>query len=202
MPGSGTYFKYHPQEGFAGKRVLNIGCGFTQFKAPNVVNLDAFDICKPDVVHNLEKMPLPFKENEFDLIIANHILEHVKGWWNVVSECARILKPGGVLEIWVPGDGSDAQRGYRDHVVTINDHSFSGITMANGRNSGNAWFEAGKVKAKWTDRLRLVNVVRHLVPRWYIRLAPRFIQQFMLEHFRNIIAENGYFLVKKTVGEE
>jgi SAM-dependent methyltransferase len=47
---------------------------------------------------------LPFKDNCFDQIYASHVLEHVH--WNLVEntliEWVRILKPGGVLEIWVP----------------------------------------------------------------------------------------------------
>ena len=199
--GSGTYFKYHPSEQFPGKKVLNIGCGYTQFKTPNVVNLDAFAICKPDVVHNLEKMPLPFKDEEFDLIIANHILEHVRGWWGVVGECARILKPGGVLEIWVPGEGSSTQRGYRDHLVTINDCSFSGIDKAESRNTANAWAEVAKKKSP-TNRLFLERIERHLFPLWYLRYAPECLRKFMITHLRNIVSENGYFLIKKQKGEE
>ena len=47
---------------------------------------------------------LPFADNTFDLIYASHILEHV-AWYQsaqTLKEWVRVLKPGGVLEIWVP----------------------------------------------------------------------------------------------------
>jgi SAM-dependent methyltransferase len=47
---------------------------------------------------------LPFSENTFELIYASHVLEHF-AWYHtekVLSEWRRILKPGGVLEVWVP----------------------------------------------------------------------------------------------------
>ncbi len=50
--GTHIYDKYRPDHDFGGKRVLNIGCGFAQFKRPNVVNVDAYDICKPDALHD------------------------------------------------------------------------------------------------------------------------------------------------------
>lgn len=47
---------------------------------------------------------LPFGDASFDLIYASHVLEHIP-WYqtdDVLREWRRILKPGGVLEIWVP----------------------------------------------------------------------------------------------------
>lgn len=48
--------------------------------------------------------PLPFEDNTFDLIYASHILEHIP-WYKtekVLKEWTRLLKSGGILEIWVP----------------------------------------------------------------------------------------------------
>ena len=101
--GSSIYFKYPHYHTFGEKKVLNLGCGFAKFKSPNVTNVDAFDICKPDLVHDLNVMPLPFEDNSFDLILANHIFEHLPKWWDCFNECARVLKPCGRLEVYVPG---------------------------------------------------------------------------------------------------
>jgi len=51
--------------------------------------------------------PLPFRANTFDLIYASHVLEHIP-WYNTVKaleETLRVLKLGGVLEVWVPDLG-------------------------------------------------------------------------------------------------
>lgn len=48
--------------------------------------------------------PLPLKDNSFDLVYASHSLEHVP-WYLVndaLSECFRVLAPGGKIEIHVP----------------------------------------------------------------------------------------------------
>jgi SAM-dependent methyltransferase len=47
---------------------------------------------------------LPISTDTFDLVYASHVLEHIP--WHktdsTLKEWVRILKPGGILEIWVP----------------------------------------------------------------------------------------------------
>lgn len=42
-----------------------------------------------------EKLPLP--DASFDLVYANSVLEHVRGWRSAVREAHRVLRPGGLL---------------------------------------------------------------------------------------------------------
>lgn len=79
---------------------LNIGCA--GFKKPGYVNLDWQSIVEPDVSHDLNVYPYPFKDNEFDVIEAFHVIEHLDRPFSVMKELHRILKPGGVLSIKVP----------------------------------------------------------------------------------------------------
>ncbi len=48
--------------------------------------------------------PIPWPDATFDLVYASHCLEHVP--WNrtahALHEARRVLKPGGVIELWVP----------------------------------------------------------------------------------------------------
>ena len=55
------------------------------------------------VVHDLSK-PLPFPDNSFSAIYASHILEHLyrSRGLALLSECKRVLKPGGTLRLVVP----------------------------------------------------------------------------------------------------
>ena len=48
--------------------------------------------------------PLPYKNDTITYIYTSHCLEHIP-WWKTkeaLQECFRILKPDGILEIWVP----------------------------------------------------------------------------------------------------
>jgi SAM-dependent methyltransferase len=79
---------------------LNLGCG--KFKKEGYVNLDCYEDLDPDVVHDLNKFPYPFGDNEFDLIEADHVLEHLDDGFRAMKEMHRILKDGGTLVIKVP----------------------------------------------------------------------------------------------------
>lgn len=67
---------------------------FRQFKHWNYTTADLYspladvkaDICE-----------LPFEDNEFDLILCNHVLEHIPEDEKAMSELYRVLKKGGTL---------------------------------------------------------------------------------------------------------
>ena len=87
-------------------RKLNVGSGKNTF--PNYVNLDIFPGKGVDVVHNLEKFPYPFKNEEFDVIEAHQVLEHIHNLEGVMQEFSRILKKGGKIKIDVPHFSSNS----------------------------------------------------------------------------------------------
>ncbi len=78
---------------------LNLGCG--RDIKEGWINLDSANIPGVDVVHDIEKLPLPFHDEEFNEILAQDILEHVE-YIPVLKDIHRILKNGGLLTIRVP----------------------------------------------------------------------------------------------------
>lgn len=79
---------------------LNLGCG--EFKKEGYVNVDYYSVSKPDVKHDLNKLPYPFKNNEFELIEADHVLEHLENPFNAIKELHRISENSGLIIIKVP----------------------------------------------------------------------------------------------------
>lgn len=194
---SWTYRKYHPNFDFNGKRVLNLGCGSTVFRAKNVVNLDQFPGDGVNVTHDLSKTPLPFKDGEFDYIIANHVLEHVPGWWKCFKELARIVKVGGYIEVWGPGDGGSSQLGYRDHINVINHCSFMGV-RGTCRNMTNSWEAEEQKNLGFVKDLKVLSPTRYIIPNWWwIQILPDGVLNFMVDHLRNIVTEVGIFFRKE-----
>ena len=51
---------------------------------------------------DLDKLPLPVKEGEFDLITMLAVLEHLNNYDEVIGECKRGLKDGGKLLMTTP----------------------------------------------------------------------------------------------------
>jgi len=55
----------------------------------------------PDMVE-MDLLALPYADDYFDLLIANHVLEHVEDDRRAVAEIARVLKPGGYAILQTP----------------------------------------------------------------------------------------------------
>ena len=79
---------------------LNLGCG--KDIKEGWVNLDIADLEGVDIVFDLNNLPLPFKDNEFDYILCNDIIEHILDYIPLMKELHRILKDGAIIEIKVP----------------------------------------------------------------------------------------------------
>ena len=79
---------------------LNLGCN--KVYKEGWVNLDIDRNYKADVYHNLNIYPYPFKNKEFDYILASHIIEHLDDPARAIKEMRRILKDKGELCIIVP----------------------------------------------------------------------------------------------------
>jgi len=79
------------------QKTLHLGCG--PQKIPGSIGIDINKKVNPDVVHNLNKFPYPFKDNQFDIIIADNIIEHLEDIPKVMEELHRICKNGAKLFI-------------------------------------------------------------------------------------------------------
>ncbi len=82
------------------EKKLNLGSAGR--KKDGFINVDWLSLVKPDVEHNLNVFPYPFQDNEFDLVEATHIIEHLDRPFLVMKEIQRITKPGGTVVIKVP----------------------------------------------------------------------------------------------------
>jgi SAM-dependent methyltransferase len=82
-------------------RLLNFGCG-TAFH-PEWTNLDAAPVSPEIIAHDL-RSGFPFAAETFDAVYGSHVLEHLEpeAGAQLLQECFRVLKPGGVVRIVVP----------------------------------------------------------------------------------------------------
>ncbi len=108
---------------FEGKTVLDVGCGaagktlyYASRGARKVCGIDTVEHYREEamelarekkledrfefIVGDASKMP--FEDDFFDTIIMNDAMEHVARPGDVLSECRRVLKPGGRLYINFP----------------------------------------------------------------------------------------------------
>ncbi|MFA6536510.1 MAG: methyltransferase domain-containing protein [Candidatus Paceibacterota bacterium] len=78
---------------------LNLGCGH-DIKS-GWINVDSINLPGVDIVHDLNQLPLPFKNNQFEEILCQDVLEHLE-YIPVLKEIHRILDVGGQIKIRVP----------------------------------------------------------------------------------------------------
>jgi SAM-dependent methyltransferase len=60
------------------------------------------DLFEPDVMARFDVLKLPFQDDTFDVVICNHVLEHVADDHVAMSEFYRAVKPGGWALLQVP----------------------------------------------------------------------------------------------------
>lgn len=109
-------------------KLLEIGCGsggITHYFAKNAAQL--FDVTGVDIHDNRQVkegyhfiktsgVVLPFPDNSFDVVITNHVIEHVgekDAQVEHLSEIARVLKPGGQGYLAVPNRWMITEPHYR-----------------------------------------------------------------------------------------
>ena len=76
---------------------LQVGCG--RDVLPGWVNMDIEPIpgaIRADVLH------IPVRDRTFNYVLAPHVLEHIPDVKGAIAELARVLRPGGTLEIRAP----------------------------------------------------------------------------------------------------
>ncbi|WP_417887804.1 class I SAM-dependent methyltransferase [Zunongwangia sp.] len=72
----------------------------------NLSNLDytTTDLNSPLADVKADICNLPFKDNQYDFIFCNHVLEHIPNDTKAMQEIYRILKPGATAILQIPQD--------------------------------------------------------------------------------------------------
>ena len=78
-------------------KILDIGCGYTANPNANYIadvqDFSKFYKNKKKFIKITDKI-LPFKDNEFDFVIASHVIEHVEDFEFFIKELERISNKG------------------------------------------------------------------------------------------------------------
>jgi SAM-dependent methyltransferase len=88
------------KNGKSSPRVLDIGCGIN--KIPGALGMDINPRSAADIIHDLDDLPYPFDDDQFDEVVGRHVIEHVREPMAVMSELHRITRPGGLIKLVAP----------------------------------------------------------------------------------------------------
>ena len=85
----------------------------------NQKNLDytTTDLFSPLADVKADICDLPFEDNQYDVILCNHVLEHIPDDTKAMQELYRVLKPGGMAILQIPQDLSRATT-FADNTIT------------------------------------------------------------------------------------
>ena len=115
---------------------LNLSKRLAQSRLKDYVKADLFP--SHEGIQKIDATKIPFADQSFDLLIANHLLEHIPDYAAALREFFRVLKPGGTAILQTPFSTllkenfedehivSDELRTYfhgqSDHVRTFGEH--------------------------------------------------------------------------------
>ncbi len=77
-------------------------CFLKRFEAQHRDRYITADIESPLAKVKMDIHEMPFKDNTFDVVLCNHVLEHVNNDIRAMQEIHRVLKPGGWAILQVP----------------------------------------------------------------------------------------------------
>jgi len=104
-------------------KILDVGCGAN--KAEGAIGLDNNPRTAADVIHDLGDLRYPFADNEFDLIVSNHVVEHVPDIMAFITELYRITRDGGRIRLLTPHYTNPDWANDPTHRNHLNSYSFN-----------------------------------------------------------------------------
>jgi SAM-dependent methyltransferase len=102
-------------------KVLHIApepCFMKRFEKQHGEDYITADIESPFAKVKMDIHQIPFEENHFDVVLCNHVLEHVQDDIKAMSEIKRVLRPGGWAILQVPFFSPVPDVTFEDNSVT------------------------------------------------------------------------------------
>ena len=116
-------------------KILDIGCGYRANKYASVIAdvLDLSDFYKEKRFIKINEKRLPFKDKEFDFVIASHVIEHVEDFEFFLKELERISTKGYIELPTRLGDNLVFEN-KTDHIWWFNYDDNNNLITASKRN--------------------------------------------------------------------
>lgn len=93
---------------------------YSRFRKQPNLDYTTTDLNSPLADVKADICRLPFKDEEYDVILCNHVLEHIPDDTTAMKELFRILRPGGMAILQIPQD-LNREITYEDNSITDRD---------------------------------------------------------------------------------
>ena len=101
-------------------RVLHFApeqCFLKRFRKLKNIDYTTTDLLSPIADVKADICDLPFKDNSYDIILCNHVLEHIPDDTKAMQELYRVMKPGGMGVFQIPQDLERSET-FEDNSIT------------------------------------------------------------------------------------
>ncbi|MCB0399625.1 MAG: methyltransferase domain-containing protein [Winogradskyella sp.] len=101
-------------------RVLHFApeqCFLKRFRQLKNIDYTTTDLLSPIADVKADICNLPFKDNSYDVIFCNHVLEHIPDDTKAMQELYRVMKPGGFGIFQIPQD-LNRESTFEDNTIT------------------------------------------------------------------------------------
>ena len=182
-------------------KILDIGCGYTAHKNATTI-CDVQDLSehyKDKDFIKLKSNSLPFKDKEFDFVIASHVIEHVKDVNFFINELERI-SPKGYIELPTILEDNLVFENAKDHLwhMEFNDDDNElliskkiqflepVLTVSSVKNFLKYFRQSLVLELFWEDKIRYKIVTKEFEENYKI-LRLSLFRKFFSKLLRNII---------------
>jgi predicted SAM-dependent methyltransferase len=176
-------------------RILDVGCGPSKY--PGSIGLDVNRDTAADVICDLDRGRLPFRDNSFDEVRAVHLIEHVENAIATVEEMHRVTRPGGMIFVVTPhytDISSYTDPTHRRHLSTESFHYF----YPGGKHGEESWYTRTRLRERGVH-VKLLRVWRWLGLEFLVNHARwfrRFWEQYLSFVVRGKVMEFTLEVVK------
>jgi len=102
------------------KRVLHFApeqAFYKRFRQLKNLDYTTTDLLSPLADVKADICDLPFEDNTYDVILCNHVLEHIPNDTKAMQELYRVLKPNGMAILQIPQD-LNRETTFEDNTIT------------------------------------------------------------------------------------
>ena len=185
-------------------KILDIGCGYTAHENATVI-CDVQDLSSFYKDKNFVKLDgnvLPFKDNEFDFVIASHVIEHVKDVKTFIYELSRISSKG-YIELPTILEDNLVFENKKDHIWHMEFDDIDNkliisekiqylepvITVSTSKKFSKIFRQSLVLELYWEDNIEFNLIQKNKNDFQKISRLTLF-RKFLSKHLRNILRKN------------
>ena len=185
-------------------KILDIGCGYTAHENATVI-CDVQDLSSFYKDKNFVKLDgnvLPFKDNEFDFVIASHVIEHVKDVKTFINELSRISSKG-YIELPTILEDNLVFENKKDHIWHMEFDDIDNklnisekiqylepvITVATSKKFSKIFRQSLVLELYWEENIEF-NLIQKKKNDFQKISRLTLFRKFLSKHLRNILRKN------------